>query len=141
MDLIIRNPEGRLLLGKRTNRPAQGFWFVPGGRVMKNETLDTAFERLSQTELGVVIPRSSASLLDLYEHFYNDCVFGEAPDTHYVVAGYLLDLADQSLLDLPKSQHNEFKWWSPSEMINDNSVHQHSRDYLAALAKHSKKGL
>ncbi|GGC97308.1 GDP-mannose mannosyl hydrolase [Halopseudomonas salina] len=141
MDLIIRNPEGRLLLGKRTNRPAQGFWFVPGGRVMKNETLDTAFGRLTQTELGVVIPRSSASLLDLYEHFYDDCVFGEAPDTHYVVAGYLLDLADQSLLDLPKSQHNEFKWWSPSEMINDNSVHQHSRDYLAALAKHPKKGL
>ncbi len=141
MDLIIRNPEGRLLLGKRTNRPAQDFWFVPGGRVMKNETLDKAFERLSQTEIGVVIPRSKASLLDLYEHFYDDCVFGEAPSTHYVVAGYLLDLADQPLLDLPKSQHNEFKWWSPSEMINDNSVHQHSRDYLAALAKHSNKGL
>ncbi|MBL4833191.1 MAG: GDP-mannose mannosyl hydrolase [Pseudomonas sp.] len=141
MDLVVRNTKGHLLLGKRTNRPAKSFWFVPGGRVMKNETLDVAFERITQSELGVAIPRQTASLLDLYEHFYDDCVFGDTTDTHYVVAGYLLDLNHQTLLDLPPSQHSEFKWWSPSEMINDNNVHRHSRDYLTALAKYSRKGL
>ena len=141
IDLIIRNAEGNLLLGKRTNRPAQGYWFVPGGRVLKNEPLDVAFERLTQSELGVAIPRHSAVLLDLYQHFYNDSVFGETPDTHYVVAGYLLDLDDPSTLDLPPSQHSEFRWLSPSEMLNDSSVHRHSRDYLVVLAKHSRKGL
>lgn len=33
IDLIVENERGEFLLGKRTNRPAQGFWFVPGGRV------------------------------------------------------------------------------------------------------------
>jgi hypothetical protein len=29
IDLIVENERGEFLLGKRTNRPAQGFWFVP----------------------------------------------------------------------------------------------------------------
>ncbi|MEH6499677.1 MAG: GDP-mannose mannosyl hydrolase [Pseudoalteromonas distincta] len=141
IDLIIRNTEGNLLLGRRTNRPAQGSWFVPGGRIMKNETLDKAFERLTLVELGLAVSRDLAVLLDLYQHFYDDSVFGDTPDTHYVVAGYLLDLSDPSMLNLPPSQHSEFKWWSPSAMLNDVNVHSHSRDYLAALAKHPRKGL
>lgn len=39
IDLVVENSAGELLLGERLNRPAQGFWFVPGGRVQKNETL------------------------------------------------------------------------------------------------------
>ena len=33
IDLIVENEQGEILLGKRTNRPARGYWFVPGGRV------------------------------------------------------------------------------------------------------------
>ena len=29
IDLIVRNRQGQVLLGLRTNRPAQGGWFVP----------------------------------------------------------------------------------------------------------------
>ncbi|WP_313449769.1 NUDIX domain-containing protein, partial [Pseudescherichia sp.] len=47
IDLIVENARGEFLLGKRTNRPAQGFWFVPGGRVQKDEPLAQAFERLT----------------------------------------------------------------------------------------------
>ncbi len=36
VDLVIKNNEGQILLGKRTNRPAKGFWFVPGGWVLKD---------------------------------------------------------------------------------------------------------
>ncbi len=32
IDLLLRNAQGQILVGKRVNRPAQGFWFVPGGR-------------------------------------------------------------------------------------------------------------
>ncbi len=35
IDLIIQNSQKKILLGKRINRPAQGYWFVPGGRVRK----------------------------------------------------------------------------------------------------------
>ncbi len=29
IDLLVRDPEERLLVGMRKNRPAQGTWFVP----------------------------------------------------------------------------------------------------------------
>ncbi len=52
MDLIVRNKRDQVLLGLRTNRPAQGFWFVPGGRICKDETFEQAFVRLTEMELG-----------------------------------------------------------------------------------------
>ncbi|MDF4907686.1 GDP-mannose mannosyl hydrolase, partial [Vibrio parahaemolyticus] len=30
IDLVIEDESGQVLLGERLNRPAQGFWFVPG---------------------------------------------------------------------------------------------------------------
>ena len=35
IDLIVENARGEYLFGQRINRPAQGYWFVPGGRVQK----------------------------------------------------------------------------------------------------------
>ena len=53
VDLIIRNPFQKVLLGKRTNRPAKGYWFVPGGRILKNETIYQALKRISEVEVGL----------------------------------------------------------------------------------------
>jgi colanic acid biosynthesis protein WcaH len=52
IDLVVVDEEGYILVGKRTNEPAYGTWFVPGGRVNKDETLDAAFERIATDELG-----------------------------------------------------------------------------------------
>ena len=46
IDLIIRNPKSEVLPGKRLNRPAQGFWFVPSGCIRKNERIAEALERI-----------------------------------------------------------------------------------------------
>ncbi|VEA35909.1 glycosyl transferase in colanic acid biosynthesis [Salmonella enterica subsp. enterica] len=54
LDFIVENGQGEILLGQRLNRPAQGYWFVPGGRVCKDETLEAAFARLTQAELACV---------------------------------------------------------------------------------------
>ena len=52
IDLVIRNPTGKVLLGKRINRPAKGYWFVPGGRIIKNETIGHALKRIFKAEVG-----------------------------------------------------------------------------------------
>jgi len=52
IDLIIRDPVGNLLMGLRTNEPAKGEWFVPGGRILKNEKVEDAFTRITKKELG-----------------------------------------------------------------------------------------
>ena len=51
IDLVVRDAAGRVLLGWRNNRPAQHCWFVPGGSIRKQETLDAAFRRISHGEL------------------------------------------------------------------------------------------
>jgi len=129
LDLIVRNGQGQVLLGRRLNRPAQGYWFVPGGRVRKDERLDAAFLRLTQEELGLAASRESARLLGPYEHFYADNFSGTEFTTHYVVLGY--ELAWQGQQDaLPISQHDQYRWFEVPDLLQDPSVHQHTKDYF-----------
>lgn len=133
IDLVVENEKGEILFGLRTNRPAKGYWFVPGGRILKDETLDDAFLRLTQNELGVEINRSDARLLDIYEHFYEDSVMGGKPSTHYVVAGYHLKVQQNSLALPIGDQHNEYKWCAKAMVKGDASIHKHSSDYMDAV--------
>lgn len=133
IDLLVRNAAGELLLGERLNRPAQGSWFAPGGRILKNESLDTAFERLTQEELGQAFQRGQSRLLGVYEHFYDDSVFGDAPDTHYVVIAYALDLGAAHRLQPPSVQHGRYRWWPIEQMRDEPRIHRNTRDYLQAL--------
>ncbi len=143
IDLVVQNEVGEVLLGRRLNRPAQGFWFVPGGRIQKNETFDAAFRRLTLAELGSDFEHSSASLLGAYEHFYSDSVFGaseESIDTHYVVLGYHLLLPIGHTLTLPSDQHSAYRWWSISEIEASAEVHANSRVYMNALRMYMCEG-
>lgn len=131
IDLIVRNQRGEILLGQRLNRPAQGCWFVPGGRIYKNENLDAAFRRLTETELGQAFNRDGATLLGIFEHFYSDSVFGDTPDTHYVVVAYALELSPECELQPPSVQHDCYRWWSKQELLASQYVHAHTKAYVA----------
>lgn len=132
IDLVVCNSAGQILLGERVNRPAQGFWFVPGGRILKDETMEAAFRRISKSELGLELSRDAAQFLGLYEHFYADSVFGDGFSTHYVVSGYLVSGLDDNDLNLPGDQHSGFRWWDPADIIRSPHVHQYTKDYLEA---------
>ena len=129
IDLLVKNSQGQYLLGYRTNCPAQGFWFVPGGRIHKDESMDAAFVRLTKAELGVKIERQSARFIGPFEHFYDDFVFGPGVSTHYVVLGYEIIL-NIDINELPVEQHSHYKWFEQSEIIESGDVHQHSKWYL-----------
>ena len=133
IDLVVRNSRGEAFLGLRVNRPAYGFWFVPGGRIQKNETLDSAFRRISRDELGTPFERANARLLGVFEHFYDDSVFantGFGPDTHYVVLSYCLELAEDLTLQPPTEQHQQYRWWSQDELRISPRVHENTRAYF-----------
>ena len=129
IDLIVRNKAGEYLLGYRNNKPAKGFWFVPGGRILKDEPMHIAFTRLVKDELGINVELHDAKFNGVYEHFYDDYVFGDDVTTHYVVLGYEL-IVDIALSDLPQAQHSEYKWFSSAEFSNSPNVHKHSKWYL-----------
>ncbi|EBJ0303957.1 GDP-mannose mannosyl hydrolase, partial [Salmonella enterica] len=97
LDFIVENGQGEILLGRRLNRPAQGYWFVPGGRVCKDETLEAAFERLTQAELGVRLPLAAGTFYGVWQHFYDDNFSGEDFSTHYIVLGFRLRVAEGDL--------------------------------------------
>ena len=136
IDLIVTNTTNEILLGQRVNRPAQDYWFVPGGRVLKNETLDEAFKRLTANELGLTSERHEARFLGVYEHFYQDSVFGDSPNdpsTHYIVMGYQLTLSNSLELSLPTEQHTDYQWWTLEDAKDHPSVHPHTQAYLPAI--------
>ena len=53
IDLLVYNASREYLIGLRNNSPAKSFFFLPGGRIMKSESLDAAFQRITNDELGV----------------------------------------------------------------------------------------
>ncbi|MDP5030892.1 GDP-mannose mannosyl hydrolase [Paraglaciecola sp.] len=128
IDLVIKNSNEEYLLGYRNNRPAQGYWFVPGGRILKDESLAEAFKRLTSQELGQVFSIEGATLQGPYDHFYSDCVFGDSPSTHYVAIAYKLNVQD--LTSLPKEQHSSYRWYSVAELLAAPDVHQHTKAYF-----------
>ncbi|WP_338091415.1 NUDIX domain-containing protein [Sodalis ligni] len=67
IDLIIEDV-GEYLLGYRTNRPASGSWFVPGGRILKDENLETAFKRIISTETGCIDRTATVSCSTFKEY-------------------------------------------------------------------------
>ena len=130
IDLIIEDSNGRVLLGNRVNRPAQGYWFVPGGRIIKNETLAEAIKRISSTELGATILITDGQLVGAFDHIYTDNCFGEdGINTHYVVLAYKI-YAQDDLKISPDSQHSEVKWWSKCDLLNAPDVHQNTKIYF-----------
>lgn len=129
IDLIPRGPDGRILTGLRTNEPARGSWFVPGGRINKGESLDRAFRRISRSELGISMERDEGVFMGVFEHFYTTN-FASEPDlgTHYVVMAYLIELTDDDLLN-PDEQHLEWRWFTPEDLSTEKTVHRNTKVY------------
>ena len=130
IDLLIRNRQGQVLLGKRSNRPAKGFWFVPGGRIRKNEPVNEALRRISEVELGVRIER--AELRGVFDHIYPDNFAGEPGiNTHYVVLAFEYELRPGEEMR-PDGQHSELRWWDVAEALSSAEVHENTRAYFRA---------
>lgn len=129
MDLIVQNQMGEYLLGLRTNRPAQGFWFVPGGRVQKDEILTDAFTRLTETELGKRYTLADGKFYGVWQHFYEDNFSAGNFSTHYIVLGFSLKVDPNELL-LPMEQHNEYRWLTVSKLLECDDVHSNSKAYF-----------
>ena len=124
IDFIIEH-NGKILLGKRINEPAKGFWFTIGGRIYKNETIKEAQTRILKEELnykGEINPE----FLGIFEHFYDTGFRGI--DTHYVNLAYRLK--NIKLTELPKVQHNEYKWFGLEELLNAKDVHNYVKQYF-----------
>jgi colanic acid biosynthesis protein WcaH len=87
VDLVVRH-EGGVVLGRRENDPARGEWFVPGGRVRKDEPLVDAVHRVARDELGVEV--TVERRLGAYEHFWEESEFDDVATKHYLANGFVV---------------------------------------------------
>jgi len=123
---ILPKKDGKVLLGKRINKPAQGYFFSVGGRINKNETINQAIARISKDELNVEI-KSKLNFIGVFEHFYKDSIYKNTT-THYVNLAYEYEV--ENVPKLPEEQHSEYQWFSVKELLDSAQVHQYVKDYF-----------
>jgi colanic acid biosynthesis protein WcaH len=76
------------------------------GQVLKDETMDDAFILLCMDELGVTLPGNK-----WFFFFY----------------GFTVDI---NLVKLHCYQHNQYRWFVPTEIMATNDVHKHIKWYF-----------
>ncbi|MHC4478820.1 MAG: GDP-mannose mannosyl hydrolase [Planctomycetota bacterium] len=130
IDLIVNNDRGRILLGLRKNEPAKGYWFVPGGRILKDEPIAQAFERIAYQELGIRLPYEDAEFVGVFEHLYpNNFTQKQDFSTHYVVLAHKITI-DEASIQPPDAQHSQYKWLDPDTIRKDDTVHPYVKAYF-----------
>lgn len=130
IDLLLFRRDGAVLLGHRTNRPAKDFWFVPGGRVLKNEYLAEALARIVGHELGAAVPLTRWHSVGIYEHHYPDNFAGaDGVSTHYVVLPHRLQL-EVDVAVVTDDQHDALRWFAIDELLASDAVHPYTKAYF-----------
>lgn len=127
VDLLVHH-NGGLVLGKRLNEPAKGEWFVPGGTVLKGETLVDAVHRVAKAELGsdVIID----DRLGTYEHFYDGAATEGVNSKQYLATAFIVTPRSTALE--PDRQHDSLEVFdAPFPELHD-YVERYIRDLRAA---------
>ena len=125
IDILIKKGN-KILLGKRINKPAQGYFFSTGGRINKNESIDNAMARVALNELNIEL-KSIPKFIGVFEHFYDDSIYKDV-STHYVDIAYEYEVKE--IPDLPTEQHSEYKWFTIDELLESKQVHKYTKDYF-----------
>lgn len=125
IDILVKR-DNAILLGKRVNNPAQGYLFSVGGRVHKNEKINSAIIRIAKNELNIDL-KSMPRFIGVFEHFYDDSIYQDV-STHYVNLAYETEIKEE--LNLPTEQHNEYQWLTIAELLKSEQVHRYVKNYF-----------
>jgi colanic acid biosynthesis protein WcaH len=130
IDLIIRDDKQSVFVGLRTNEPAKGLYFVPGGCIRKDETIENAFARILENETGCRASFTDAHFLGVRQHFYPTNRHRlNGYGTHYIVLAYELrfDYRPTIMLDY---QHSNHRWMNEDELKAAIDVHDNTKAYF-----------
>lgn len=122
IDIVILNEKNEILLLKRDNEPALNEWWVPGGRIHKNESFKCAALRKAKEELG--LDAEFVQMLGFGETIFDIGPFEDI--TTHTVNAYALLKADITKITID-SLHSDYKFSS-----NENDV---INPYLKKLFK------
>jgi 8-oxo-dGTP diphosphatase len=120
---VIVFRDDKVLLVKRANRPGQGLWAIPGGRVELGETLKEAARREVKEETGVSIsPTEPIYVFEVIERDdEGDIRF------HYVIIDLLAEYLSGEVN--PGTDASEARWISSAE-LKELPVTKTTREFL-----------
>ena len=73
----------------RNNEPAKGYYFNPGGRIYKNETIKSACKRITFKELGIELKKNRFKHHMNTQHIYDNNVFNNMYNTHTIYVWHI----------------------------------------------------
>jgi colanic acid biosynthesis protein WcaH len=125
---VLLERDGRVLVGRRTNEPARGEWFWPGGRLYKGEELETAVERLGREELGVDV--EVVDRVGVYSHFWDSSSVAGADSRHTVNVAYHVRQRDPDAALALDDQHDAHRFVT----ADDPDLHEYCYQYFEDLS-------
>ena len=128
---LIYNNE--ILLLKRNNDPAKGFFFTPGSRIHKNKSIDQTIKDICLNELGLCIDEPYI-FMEANEHFYENSFFSSNISTHYVNLSYMIILKNRPKITLD-FQHSEHLWIKLDDCYDNEQIHSYVLSYIFWLKK------
>ncbi|MCF7800318.1 NUDIX domain-containing protein [Candidatus Babeliales bacterium] len=115
IDLIIVNPKKEFLIIKRKNNPAKNKWWIPGGRILKNEIFKDAALRISKKETGLNC--NFIKIMGVVETRFKESAFNNKNGTHTINIIALMESSDKDVkLD---EQSLEYKWIGKIKELED----------------------
>lgn len=120
---VVVAHDGGVVLARRTNEPAAGEWFWPGGRLYKGELLDDAVHRIASAELGLSV--SIERRLGVHAHFWETASVEGAQSRHTVNVVFLVRPTDGLTITLD-DQHDDWRLLQSP----DPSLHEYVREYV-----------
>ena len=106
--VVIRDKEGRILLGKRKNVTNAGLWSLPGGHFEWWETFDHCARRETREEAGIEI----STPIPLT--FSNDRI--EKENKHYVTLYFLADWVSGEVKNREPEKCEGWQWFDPCRL-------------------------
>lgn len=135
LDLLLINERGEVLVGRRRHGPARDYFFVPGGRVMKGETLAAALRRVAKQEAGLNVSPDQVVLHGIYDHFYEDSCFEDtAISTQYVVIACRCAINSDAPI-VADEQHESLHFLPIADLMADPQVHPYTKKYFEGHAE------
>lgn len=126
VDLLIENEKGKILLIKRSNEPAKGQWWFPGGRVHFKETRIAAAQRKLHEECGL-------QSLQINELGTADVVLdmpNEIHPRHCISTLFHVRVANRGAITLDSQSHDS-DWRTHDEWLAE-SVHTLIKQVIAS---------
>jgi len=133
--LISSKTKYKVLLGLRKNAPAKDTYFVPGGKVWKNELLSHAIHRIALNELGIKLDPSRIVRQGVYEHLYPNNYSDRSFGTHYVAfpIRYILTPDEYQTITTGSTfydQHLDILWLTTNELLDHDLVNPYVKMYF-----------